>query len=153
MKKIKIGIVSEVYNLLDAAKYSKMESADRRALVKAMRPLKKVSADFNDFRDDAIKRLRPDNFVEISQLVEKFNALDSAARRDALADNKYMSAIKAFNAFQADIAECLRDEVEREVELEFEALDEKAVDRLLDSNDQWTVGQAMLVEEILGATE
>lgn len=148
-KNLKTATVNEVYTLLDAAKYTKMEAADRRALVKAMRPLKKVSTDFNDFREDAIKRLRPDNYEEVDRLVGEFNGLSAEARNAAVTDPKYASAIKAFNAFQTDISECLREEIAKEQELEYEPLTAEAIDRLLDSNEGWTVGQAMLVEDVL----
>lgn len=148
-KNLKNGTINEVYTLLDAAKYTKMEAADRRALVKAMRPLKKVSTDFTDFREDAIKRLRPDNYEEVARLVDEFNGLSAEARTAAVTDPKYTSAIKAFNAFQTDISECLREEIAKEQEMEYEPLTAEAIDRLLDSNEGWTVGQAMLVEDVL----
>lgn len=149
-KNLNTATINEVYTRLDTAKYAKMEAADRRALVKAMRPLKKVTADFNDFREDAIKRLRPDNYEEVARLVDEFNGLSSEARNAAVTDPKYVSAIKAFNAFQADITECLREEVAKTHELEFEPLSAEAIDRLLDSNADWTAGMAMLVEDALG---
>lgn len=148
---LKTAAINEVYTLLDAAKYTKMEAADRRALVKAMRPLKKVYTDFNDFREDAIKRLRPDNYEEVARLVDEFNGLSADARNAAVADPKYASAIKAFNDFQTNISECLREEVAKEHELDYEPLTDEAIDRLLDSNAEWTVGQAMLVQDVIGA--
>lgn len=152
-KNLKTATINDVYTLLDSAKYTKMEAADRRALVKAMHPLKKVSTDFTDFREDAIKRLRPENYEEVDRLVGEFNGLSAEARTAAVTDPKYASAIKAFNAFQTDISECLREEIAKEQELEYEPLTAEAIDRLLDSNEGWTVGQAMLVEDVLGSNE
>lgn len=152
-KHLKTATVNEVYVILDSAKYTNMEPAERRALVKAMRPLKKIYVEFTDFRDDAVKRLRPDNYEEVAHLVDEFNRLAVDARISAMADPKYASAIRTFNVFQSEIAECLSEEAVREHELEYEPLTSEAIDRLLDSNTGWTVGQAMLVEEALGNNE
>lgn len=149
-KNLNTATINEVYTLLDTAKYAKMEAADRRALVKAMRPLKKVTADFNDFREDAIKRMRPDNYQEVAGMVDKLGGMTAEARAVAMAEPKYAEAVKAFNAFQNDMSECLKEELTKEHELEFEPLSPEAIDRLLDSNPDWTAGKAMLVEDALG---
>ena len=142
--------VANVYPLLDKAKYTKMENADRKALIKAMRPLKKVSA---DFREDAIKRLRPENFDKIAELIDKFNTLPQEERKVAIADPEYQKAFKVNGEYNTAINDCLSEEFDKEIELDFTPLTEDAVDRLLDSNTDWTVGQAMAVEELLFAKE
>ena len=148
-KTIKTEKINEAYTLLDAAKYTKMEAADRRNIVKALRHLKKVSVEFNDFREDAIKRLRPDNFEEVAALINKFNAMTTEEREAAVAEKKYTDALKANIEFNTSVNECLREELDKLVELDFTGLSETAIDAMLDSNPDWTVGQAMLVEDIL----
>lgn len=150
-KKLAINKISTAYSLLDGAKYTKMEAADRRALVKAMRPFKKVANDFADFREDAIKRLRPDNYEEVAQTINEFNSLTVEERKAAVTETKYADALKVNMKFNGELEECLREEAVKEVEVEYEPLSETAIDRLLDSNLDWTVGQSMLVEDIIGA--
>ena len=151
--KTTIEKVANVYPLLDKAKYTKMENADRKALIKAMRPMKKTAADFNDFREDAIKRLRPENFDKIAELIDKFNTLSQEERKAAIADPEYQKALKVNGEYNTAINDCLSEEFDKEIELDFTPLTEDAVDRLLDSNTDWTIGQAMAVEELLCAKE
>lgn len=80
---IKTGRVTALYGILDAAKYTKMDSAARTSLIRAMRPMRRVANDYNEYREDAVKRLRPDNYDEVAGLVQKFAAMDA----DALCDS------------------------------------------------------------------
>lgn len=145
--------VANIYPLLDKAKYTKMDNADRKALIKAMRPMKKTATEFNDFRDEAIKRLRPENFDKVAELIDKFNSLPQEERKQAIADPEYQEAFKANGEYNNAINDCLKEEFDKEIELDFTPLTEEAVDKLLDSNTDWTLGQAMAVEELLCSKE
>lgn len=65
-KNITIERVINVYKALDGAKMSKLETADRYLLIRALRPMRRIDADFAEFREDAVKRLRPDNYDDIA---------------------------------------------------------------------------------------
>ena len=141
--------VTDAYAFLDKAKYTKMEAADRRKLIKGIYRMKKVSAEYNDFRNDALKRLRPDNAEEMATLLSELDRMKPEEQMNALSQQKYADALRANAEFNKAVGECLGEELEKEVELDFLPLTEEAFDRLLDSNPEWSVGQAMLAEEIL----
>lgn len=145
--------VANIYPILDKAKYSKMDNADRKALIKAMRPMKKVAEEYNDFREGAVKRLRPENFDKVAELIDRFNSLSQEERKAAIADPEYQEAFKVNGEYNNAINDCLKDEFDKEIELDFTPLTEDAVDRLLDSNTDWTLGLAMAVEELLCSNE
>lgn len=143
------GKVSEAYTLLDSAKYSKMESKERIALIKAMRHMKKVAEDFNGFKQDAVKRLMPENFEDIANRINEFNAMSQQERVAAVEKPEYADALRANAKLQNDVESCIAEETAKEVELAFEPLAADAFEKLLDSNPEWTVGQAMLAEDML----
>lgn len=143
------GKVSEAYTLLDSAKYSKMESKERIALIKAMRQMKKVAEDFNGFKQDAVKRLMPENFEDIANRINEFNAMSQQERVAAVEKPEYADALRANAKFQNDVESCIAEESAKEVELAFEPLAADAFVNLLDSNPEWAVGQAMLAEDML----
>ena len=147
------GKVSEAYALLDSAKYSKMESKERIALIKAMRQMKKVAEDFNGFRQDAVKRLMPENFEDIANRINEFNAMSQQERVAAVEKPEYADALRANAKFQNDVESCVAEEGAKEIELAFEPLAADAFVNLLDSNPEWAVGQAMLVEDMLCGSE
>lgn len=141
--------IINAYRTLDAAKLAKMEVADRFTLIKALRPMKKVSAEFDDFREDAIKRLKPENYGEIAEAVNRFNEMSQEEREAAISEKKYADALKANLEFNNSMNDCLKEELTKETELDFATLPEEAFGKLLDSNPEWTLGIAMELEEIL----
>lgn len=149
MKKAKTVTVANAYELLDKAGYSKMDNADRSALIKVMRPMRKIHSDFSDFRNDAVKRLRPDGFDKVGELIDGFNAMGQEERKAALADQKYRDALKANDEYGRAINDCLKEEADKEVELDFAPLGEETFGRLLDSNPGWSMGQALLLDNLL----
>lgn len=141
--------IINAYRTLDAAKLAKMEVADRFTLIKALRPMKKVSAEFDDFREDAIKKLKPENYGEIAEAVNRFNEMSQEEREAAISEKKYADALKANLEFNNSMNDCLKEELTKETELDFATLPEEAFGKLLDSNPEWTLGIAMELEEIL----
>ena len=145
--------IAEAYALLDRAKYSKMESADRRLLIKAMRAMKKTALDYEDFKQDSMKRLTPENAEELVRIIEEFNAFKPEERANALSDPKFAEALEANAEYSREVSECLREEGSKEIDLDFTPFSEDAFGALMDSNPEWSMGQAMLAEEILCGTD
>lgn len=152
-KNVKIQTIVEQYPTLDKASIGKMDVADRFVFIKALRPMKKISDDFNAFREDAVNRLKPENYDKIVETVSKFNSMDYAAMVDAMADKDVADALRANGEFNSNIDKCLRDELEKEVELEFAPLSEDAFGKLMDSNSNWQAGVIMAIEDILCGKE
>lgn len=135
MKKTTDQIVT-AYRLIAAAKLGKMEDAEKFALIKAVRQLKKVAADFDDFLKDAQERLKPEGFDAIAG---KMQADKELTPEETAKHIKY----------QKDISECLKDEVARENELDFEPFSEESLGRLIASND-FSIHEILTISEVLG---
>lgn len=141
--------IVKVYPLLDKAKYSRMEIADRQALIKAMFSMRKIAEDFSDFRAEAMKMLTPDNAEELSKTLRDFNSHTPQERIELMSVPRYAEALEANAEFERAVTETLREESEREIRLEFTPLTQDAFDRLLDSNPDWTLGEAIMIQDIL----
>lgn len=148
-KTIKTGRVTALYGILDAAKYTKMDSTARTSLIRAMRPMRRVANDYNEYREDAVKRLRPDNYDQVAGLVQKFAAMDAEAQKTAIAESPYKEALKTNYEFNTALNKCMADENEKEVELDFAPLPDEAFDGLCDSNPDWTLGQCVELQAVL----
>ena len=145
-KTVKDITVENIYPVLDKAKYAKMDAQCRRQVFAAMYAMKKVMTDYNGYREELVKRLRPENADEIAGLVDEFNAMPKAERENAIKDKKYADALKANLEFSNEVQKCL---FEKESDLDFAPLTDEAFDALCDSNPDWDFGQSMALHDIL----
>lgn len=124
------------FRLINPAKLTKMENTERFALILAIRQLKKVNADFEDFLKDAQERLKPEDFDKI---VSKVQAREELTPEESAIINKY----------NRDVEDCVKDELDKEVELTFEPLSEDALGRFIASND-FSVNEILAIEDVIG---
>lgn len=144
-----IGKTVKAFRTLDAAKLSRMDTAQRFALIKALRPMKKVTGDFEDFRDDALRRLRPEGFDKVEAVIGRLREMPEPERSRAMADPANADAARLYDAYGREVDGCLGEEAAKETELEFEPLSDEAFGTLLESNGDWTAGLAMELQDIL----
>ena len=140
--------IADAYALLGRAGYSKMETADLILFNKAMRPLKKIALEYEDFKADSMRRLTPENAEELLKTLDEFNAMKPKERAVAVRETKFAEAIKANANYNKALMECLKEEDTKVVELDFAPLTEDGFVRLMMSN-QWNMEQVMLAEGIL----
>lgn len=124
------------YRLVSAAKLSKMEDAEKFQLIKVVRQLKKTATDFEDFLKDAQEKLKPEGFDTIATKIQ--------SKQDLTPEES--SKIGKYNK---DVADCLSEELEKEVELTFEPLSEEAIGRLVASND-FAVSDIISITDVIG---
>lgn len=125
------------YRLINNAKLTKMEDAEKFALIKAARKLKKTATDFEDALKDTQERLKPEGFDAIAGKMQ--------ARQDLTPEES-----AKVGKYNTDVTACLKDELDREVELEFEPLSEDALERFIASND-FSVAEIMAISDVIGA--
>lgn len=149
---VKISQIENVYTLLNGVKNTKMNSAARRALFGVMYPMKRVAEECKDYRQEAAKRLQPENYQEIADIINEFNGMTPEERAEAIKNPKYMEALKTNFTLDRDFNKCVAEYMEKETELDFEPLTEEVFDALCDSNPDWTLGQCMELQDVLCGT-
>lgn len=148
-KSVKKQTIINVYQVLNDASLGKMEVTDRFAFIKALRPIKQIYTEFNDFREDAVSRLKPENYEKIVENVQKFNQMSQEEREDALKDKEFAASLQANGEFNLNVEMCFRDELAKDIELEFAPLSEEAFGKLMESNQQWNAGQIIELQDLL----
>lgn len=138
-KVVKVNDAVTAYRLVNPAKLTRMEKEERFALILATRQLKKVDTDFQDLLKDAQEKLKPEGFDKIVEKVQGKKEL-SPSDQDAL------------NKYNQDVSDCVKSELGKEVELDFEPLSTEALDRFVDSND-FAVSDVMLIMDVMGFSE
>ena len=72
---------------------------------------------------------------------------DADASQLKMGPAEFNEFVKEMNHYQDLISKALKDEMEKEVEVEFEPITEDALLKLMNSND-WTIAGAMAVSEV-----
>ena len=135
-KAVKVNDAVTAFRLINPAKLTKMETAERFAVILATRQLKKVDADFQDLLKEAQEKLKPEGFDRIVEKVQAKTEL-TAPEQDAL------------NKYNQDVSDCVKGELDRDVELDFEPLGKEAMERFVDSND-FTIEQIIAIMDVMG---
>lgn len=148
-KSIKNATILNVYRTLDKAKSGKCAQTVRRALFSAMYPMKSVAEECEDYEREAAKRLRPDNYRSIVEVVNEFNGMTASERKEAVKQSKYMDALKANFALNRELNECVNEHLDKESEVDFTPLTDEVFDALCESNPDWTLGQCIELQEVL----
>lgn len=136
MKKTTEQIVS-AYRIINNAKLGKMEDTEKFAIIKAARQLKKVGTDFDEFLNLAQEKLKPAGFDKIAEKVQMKQELSP----------EESGTLEKYNQ---SINKCVKDELDREIELTFDPLSEEAVNHFIASND-FSVNEIIAVSDVLGS--
>lgn len=135
-KVMKTTDIVTAYRLINPAKLTKMEVKERYALILITRQLKKVATEFDDLLKDAQEKLKPAGLDAIVGKVEEKKGL-TPQERDVL---------KRYNK---DVSDCVKPELDKEVELDIVPLGKEAMEHFFDSND-FSVGDVVTIMDVIG---
>lgn len=140
-----------IYQVLNTAKYAKLEDADKIKLFKIVRKLKPIAEAFEDESKDAAEKLK---FEDFDTLLEKAKEYERKIRDTKEAEELPMGAaeydafIKKFKDYNKLVGEAVKKSAKKKNNLDFEPITEDAFNKLMSSND-WTFGQAVALELII----
>ena len=147
--KVKTEKVLGAYNVLNTAKYTKMDDADKIKVWKIARALKPIATKFDDDSKDAAEKLKPEGFddnlqkaQECERLVKNGNANYRDTAKLPMGAAEYGEFIKELQKYNRLVSEAVKEFAEKEVELTFDALSEDAFGKLMASNE-WTMEQTV----------
>lgn len=137
--------IVKAYRIINDAKLTKMEDADKFKVIKATRQLKPVAASFDEFVKETQERLKPEGWDDMQKKARQWqedgdkSTLTVEERREI---NRY------FTDYNAKVEECVKEEAETEHELTYERLSEEAFGKFIASND-YDVRTIIELENIL----
>lgn len=147
--KLKTQTVVAAFGHVNSAKLTKLEEKEKYQVIKIARRLKPVATAYEEFRQDAHEKLRPENFDEMQRKIIRWQ--EEGEKTTLTLDER-----KEINAFLTDfnrsLEQCLKEESEKEQELDYTPLSEEAFARFLASND-FDVSTAMLLSEVMMGEE
>lgn len=137
---MKTNQIIAAYNVLAAAKLTKMSGEGKIKVVKAVMAMKPIHAGYVDFVQETVKRLKPEWMDGEKEQDWQKNGVNS----DKLTASEKAEA----QQYLADADACLKDEFEKEHELTFAKLTDKEFEEFAGSNDL-TAGQLIELMDVL----
>lgn len=149
-KTMKTDAVLEVFNILNAANYKKLDDADKIKLWKIARVMKPVAKKFEDDSKDAAEKMKPENLDENLEKAKAYEQKKQKGEEDLpMTEQEYLAFLReTWNPFNQLVAKAIKEFAEKEVELDFEPLSEEAFGKLMASND-WTVEKVMTLGNVI----
>ena len=151
-KTFKTEKVLAAYRLLGSAKYGKLADEDKIKVLKICIALKPIATKYDEDSKDVAEKLKPsedydERLAEAQEYERVSRDKDADASQLKMGPAEFNEFVKEMNHYQDLISKALKDEMEKEVEVEFEPITEDALLKLMNSND-WTIAGAMAVSEV-----
>lgn len=145
--------IINAYNVLNAAKLTKLADADKFTVIRAMRALKPIYTDYEDAVKDAQERLKPEDFDALQKRAADWNATHKDKKLSDLTpeERTTLEGINtAFRDYTEKVEQCVRDIAETEKTLDYTRLTQDAFGKLLESNPEWKMQEILGVADVLG---
>lgn len=138
--KVKIGEIVNCYPVIMKSSLSKMNGKAKLQMLKIIKILKPIAIGFEDSRKEAVERLADDAYKAAIEKVNKPNDYKEDEVKEALKVVK--TSDEAYNKF-------MQEESEKEVEVDYELLDEENFEALLEGSKDLMPQELMMLSELI----
>lgn len=148
---IKTKEALEAYNILNGAKYGKLEDADKIKLWKIVRVLKPIAEKFEEDSKDASERFMQefDNFKEKLQKAQEYERQNKENNENLpMTEEEYKAFLVDFVKYNKLVSDAMTEYAETEIEVDIKTISEDAFSKLMSSND-WDINQTTKVDFII----
>ena len=143
--KANIKQVIEAYKVLGEAKVTKLEESEVIKVVKARKAMRPIADEFEAFLKDCKDKFKPEEWDGIQADLQQWR---KEGEKPTLSEERRIEINKAIIAYQGSIDKAMKDELDKEVELNIETLKEDSATKMLLENG-WEVGKFDLIEIML----
>ena len=152
-RKVKTEMLLAVFNVLNTAKYAKLDDADKIKVWKIARQMKPIATKFEEETKDAAEKMKPgEEFDEQLQKAQQYEVEirkpDCNAEKLPMGAAEYQAFITEFKKYQKLVNDAVKEFADKEVEIDFEPVSEDVFGKLMASND-WTVDQATTLGDFI----
>lgn len=142
---MKTSTIIEVYQLLNTAKLTKMESKEKFQVIRIMRTMKPMAEEWDSFIKTMDEKLKGEHHEE---MLAKAQQWQKEGEKTTLSLDERMAVNEYFAKFNKDRTEMITSEQSKEVNVLFDKLTEEGFEHLVDSND-FVVGQIVTLQEAI----
>jgi hypothetical protein len=151
-RKVRTELLLVVFNVLNTAKYSKLDDQDKIKVWKIARMMKPIATKFDEETKDAAEKMKPgDDFDDRLQKAQEFERLRNTngdMSKAPMGAAEYQEFIVEFKNYQKLVNDAVKEYADKEVEIEFEPVSEEVFGKLMSSND-WTVDQTTTLGDFI----
>lgn len=152
-KTLKTSEILNIYNILNTAKYGKMEDADKIKVWKITRALKPIATKFDEDSKDAAEKFKQDidGFDDKLQKAQEYERMSSEHKPtiDIMTTADYNDFIEnVFKPYQKTVEKAVKEFADKEAEIDYEPISEDAFGKLMASNE-WTMAQVTTIDRIV----
>lgn len=143
--KATIKQVVEAYKVLGEAKVTKLEESEVIKVVKARKAMRPIADEYEAFLKDCQDKFKPENWDKIQGNLQKWQ---QEGEKTTLTEEERIEVNKAIIGYQVKIDKAVKDELEKEVEVNIEVLKEDSATKLLVENG-WELKKLDEIEILL----
>ena len=138
--KVKVGEIINVYPVIMKSSFAKMNGKAKLGMVRIIKAMKPVASEFEEVRQEAIKKLAGEDYQEAIKKVQ--NPKDYS-------EDEVKEALKVAKTSDDAYSKFVQEECEKEVEVEFELLKEDDFESLLEGSKDLTPQELMMLSELI----
>lgn len=124
----------------EKTKLSKMNEADKFAVVRTLRTTRVIVEDIEKFQNDARERLKPENFDKLQEQAQRF---------DSLSDDEKVALNKALVEYDSAVRRCVADALASEKEIEVYPLSSDGFNKFMASNEDLPAASFLAVLDLM----
>ena len=143
--KATIKQVVEAYKVLGEAKVTKLEESEVIKVVKARKAMRPIADEYEAFLKDCQDKFKPENWDKIQGNLQKWQ---QEGEKTTLTEEERIEVNESVIEYQSKINAAVKDELEKEVEVNIEALKEDSATKLLVENG-WELKKLDEIEILL----
>lgn len=143
--KATVKAVVECYRTLGEAKVTKLEESEVVKIVKARKAMRKIADEYDAFLKDVQEKMKPENWEEVQKKVQQWQ---QEGEKTTLTEEERKDINKVLVEYSRKIDSALKEELEREVEIDIESLKSDCATKLLQENG-WELKKLEAIEVML----
>lgn len=128
--------IAEAYAVLGKVKVTTLEDKEVMKVIKMRKAMRQTAEDYNAFLQDAQEKFKPENFDETIRKAE--------AEWKTMTEQQRKEANQMVAEYNKKVADAVKPEAEKEVEIELEPLSDDSLSKLMKENSL-TVAEAEII--------
>lgn len=124
--KTTVDKIVKAYSKLGDVKVTTLEDKEVMKVIKMRKAMRPVSEEFNAFLEDVKSKFKPEGFEDTVRKAQE--------GWDKMTDSEKRAANELVTGYNRKVDEAVKEEADREVEIEFEPLSEESLTKLMKEN-------------------
>ena len=125
----------ELYKVLNRCKLTGMVSSSKMIVLNNLRSLRPVSEAYESDVKEAIEKLKPEGFDELTKKAREHNDSVSTSGKSIMSAEELKEVSSAIDSYNKEINDFIEKILNEDAGIELEKLDTPNLEKLLDAND------------------